>query len=163
MEQDGWTVDDCKREFGVACMRQPYHKGPWEVRIVRNDTTWDSSIAWVVPSEHDTPAALRVSFPWDDELRKCVATVLPDMKFVALDVRTNGSDVRVLEVNGSFGIPFQWTVGDVSFGTDMFRWLVARAWEGAQHPQRWVPRLVQYLANQIFKLRVRHKPSRFWF
>jgi hypothetical protein len=163
LERAEWTVERCERDFGVPCMRQRFHKGPWEVRMVRHDTEWDSSVAWIVPSEHDTPAALRVSFPWEAELQRCVAETLPEMRFVALDVRTNGCDIRVLEVNGSFGIPFQWTVGDVSFGTDMFRWLVTRAWEGAQHPERWLPRLVQYLANQIFKLRVRHKPSRFWF
>jgi len=162
-ESSAWTVAHCQSAFGVPCMRQDFHAGPWEVRVVRNDTEWDPSVAWVVPSEHATPAALRVTFPWEGQLRACVKSVLPDMEFVALDVRTNGTDVRVLEVNGSFGIPFQWTVGDTSFGTDLFRWLVVRAWEGAQHPSRWVPRLAAFAANQWFKLRVRHKPSRFWF
>lgn len=162
-ESESWGVARCEKDLGVACMRQAYHPGPWEVRVVRSDKGWDPSVAWVVPSEHVTPAALRVSFPWEASLHKCVDKTLADMEFVALDVRTNGTDIRVLEVNGSFGIPFQWTVGDVSFLTDMFRWVVSRAWEGAQHPSRWIPRLVAFLMNQWFKLRVRHKPSRFWF
>lgn len=162
-ESDGWTVATCEDAFNVPCMRQAFHPGPWEVRVVRNGSSWDPSVAWVVPCERETPAALRVHFPWEVQLQACVNDSLPDMPFVALDVRTNGTDLRVLEVNGAFGIPFQWTVGDVSFGADMLRWIVSRALDGAQHPTRWVPRLVAFLANQWFKLQVRHKPSRFWF
>lgn len=162
-ESSTWTQAVCERDFGVPCMRQAYHPGPWEVRLVRNGSHWDASVAWVVPSEHAEPAALRVTFPWQAELQECVQRVLPDMPFSALDVRTTGFDIRVLEVNGSFGIPFQWTVGDVSIATDMLRWMASRVWEGLQHPSRWAPRFGAFLANQMFKAKVRQKHSRFWF
>ena len=163
MESENWTVAQCENSFRVPCMRQPFHPGPWEVRMVQHDGAWDPSVAWVVPSESSVPAALRVSFPWQDELQKCVTSTFPEMRFVALDVRTSGTDLRVLEINGSFGIPFQWTVGDVDFGSDMFRWCISRAWQGAQHPQRWLARLMVYVGNQWFKFQVRHHASRFWF
>ena len=163
MESESWTVALCETKFRVPCMRQAFHPGPWEVRVVQHDRAWDSSVAWVVPSEASVPAALRVTFPWETRLKKCVEATFPDMPFVALDVRTSGFDIRVLEMNGAFGIPFQWTVGDVDFGSDMLRWCVSRAWEGSQHPERWIGRLASYVANQWFKFQVRQHASRFWF
>lgn len=163
MESETWTVAQCETAFKVPCMRQSFHPGPWEVRMVQHGGAWDPSVAWVVPSEASVPAALRVSFPWEDSLKTCVESTLPEMPFVALDVRSSGRDIRVLEVNGAFGIPFQWTVGDVDFGRDMLRWCIARAWQGAQHPTRWPSRFLSYLANQWFKVQVRQHASRFWF
>lgn len=163
MESEAWTLHSCERAFGVQCMRQPYHSGPWEARITRNENHWDPAIAWVVPSEHNEPAPLRVEFPWQRDLQRCVQRTFPHTPFLSMDLRSNGHDLRVLEVNGAFGIPFQWSVGDVSFGFDMFRWGVSRAWEGSQHPERWVPRGLAYVKNQLFKFQTRHHPSRFWF
>jgi len=163
LESEAWTVQTCENMFQGACMRQPYHPGPWEVRITRTGSAWDPSIAWVVPSEHAEPAALRVQFPWESELHACVERVLPRTPFLSMDVRTDGVDVEVLEVNGAFGIPFQWSVGDVGFGTDMFRWLASRTVAGAQHPSLWPTRAVAYAQNQWFKFCTRRFPFRFWF
>lgn len=163
METSTWTQQLCESAFGVPCMRQPYHPGPWEARLTRTDSEWDSSVAWVVPSEHAEPAALRVQFPWERDLRICVNRTFANTPFLSMDVRTDGDDLEVLEINGAFGIPFQWSVGDVGFGQDMFRWIVSRAWAGAQHPDRWGPRAVAYAKNQLFKFQTRSQPSRYWF
>jgi hypothetical protein len=163
IESEAWTVKTCETMFEGACMRQPYHPGPWETRITRTGGEWDPAVAWVVPSEHSEPAALRVHFPWEESLRACVEHTLPHTPFLSMDVRSNGWDVEVLEVNGAFGIPFQWSVGDVSFGVDMLRWLMSRTIAGALHPSRWPARAVAYVQNQSFKFRTRRHPFRFWF
>ena len=106
-----WTVKKCESLLGVPCMQQDYHPGPWEVRLYKSKVWDESAVAWKVPCEEPTcqePYPLKTIFPWQSQLQACIDQHFPFTEFMAVDVRSDGSNVLVLEINGALGMPYAW-------------------------------------------------------
>ena len=116
-----WSIDMCQTQLGSPCMEQPYHPGPWEIRLYKSKH-WYSSIAWIVPEGQNT----KLNFPWIQELQGCIDRALPLTPFLSVDVRSNGTNLLVLEVNGTAGMPYEWTLGETSLPRDLWRWFYDR-------------------------------------
>jgi len=124
-ESSSWTVAVCESITGLPCGRQLYHPGPWEARMYKSGT-WRPTIAWNVPSSD--PHAFTTIFPWEATVQACIDAVLPHSPALAVDLRTDGHTVRILEVNGAYGL------GMSVHGTgldDVWHWGVSRAAMGA--------------------------------
>ena len=119
-----YTVEDCESQTGLPCGRQPYHPGPWEARMYKSKT-WHETVAWNVPSTN--PHAFTTTFPWEHHLKSCIDKILPNSPCLAVDVRTDGENVLVLEVNGAFGLPLS------EDGTpELDKWFASRLYSGLQ-------------------------------
>lgn len=119
-----WSIPMCER-LGSPCIEQPYHPGPWEIRLYKS-RHWYSPVSWIVPRGEN----IKIDFPWVNELQKCIDRALPLTQFLSVDVRSNGTDLLVLEVNGVAGMPFEWTLGETSLPFDMWTWFYQRYSEG---------------------------------
>jgi hypothetical protein len=111
-------------------MEQPYHPGPWEIRLYKSKQ-WYSSIAWLVPSGQN----MTLDFPWVKDLQRCIDKALPSTPFLSVDVRSNGTDLLVLEVNGTAGMPYEWTLDQTSMPLDLWNWFYQRYSAGLQKLQ----------------------------
>jgi hypothetical protein len=124
-----WSVSQCQL-MGSPCMEQPYHPGPWEIRLYKSKQ-WHSSIAWLVPSGQN----MNLDFPWIKDLQLCIDKALPLTSYLSVDVRSNGTDLLVLEVNGTAGMPYEWTLEQTSMPVDMWNWFYQRYSSGLQKLQ----------------------------
>jgi hypothetical protein len=124
-----WSKDQCQESLQVPCMSQAYHSGPWEVRLYKS-WEWSPAVMWLAqyPSTESTNSI--ANFPWIEPLQKCIDKALPQTHFMAIDVRTNGNDLLVLEVNGVAGMPYTWTSGETSLGRDFWSWMYQRFLSG---------------------------------
>ena len=124
-----WSREECEASMGVPCMNQAYHPGPWEVRLYKS-WEWSPAIMWLAqfPSTESTNSI--ANFSWIDPLQKCIDRALPQTHFMAVDVRTNGNNVLLLEINGAAGMPYMWTSGETSLGKDFLTWMWDRFLSG---------------------------------
>jgi hypothetical protein len=120
-----WSQEECQESLQVPCMSQAYHAGPWEVRLYKS-WEWSPAVMWLAqyPSTESTNSI--ANFPWLKPLQVCIDKALPQTPFMAIDVRTNGNDLLVLEVNGVAGMPYTWTSGETSLGKDFWSWMYQR-------------------------------------
>lgn len=152
-----WTVEACEAALGVACGRQGYHPGPIEGRMYKSGT-WRRTIVWDVPTKDPDPRY--ASFPWEAQLQRCIDAALPHSPALAVDFRTNGDDVQVMEVNGTFGIPLEWTMGSVS---SLPMWVVDRIFYGFLALLQGRRAFDQDLYNLYTQIRLRKTFSNVWF
>jgi len=137
-----WSQAECQDTLNVPCMSQAYHAGPWEVRLYKS-WEWSPAIMWLAqfPSTESTNSI--ANFTWLKPLQHCIDKALPNTHFMAVDVRTNGDDILVLEVNGVAGMPYTWTSGETSLGSDFWSWLYYRFLSGLNNLS--VDRLIKIL------------------
>jgi len=130
-----WTVALCESELAVPCMLQPYHPGPWEVRLYKS-VKWDpEAVAWKVPCiqpECEEPYPFLTRFPWQSDLEARIDRAFPNSPFLAVDARTNGQDLLVLEINGALGMPYHWATqqGHTAVVLEHLRWISDRVRQG---------------------------------
>ena len=156
-QDPAWTIDKCQT-LGVKCGRQGYHPGPIEGRMYKSGT-WKRTIVWDVPTKDPDPR--HASFPWERQLQHCIDSLLPGSPALAVDFRTNGTDVQVMEVNGTFGIPLEWTMGSV---IDLPKWVFDRIMFGVLALlQGRLKYLHQDLYNLYTQIRLRKTFSNVWF
>jgi len=134
-ETSEWTREKCESFFSIPCMIQPYHPGPWEVRLYKS-IVWEPSVAWKVPCikpQCEEPIPHLISFSWQKDLQACIDKAFPHTDFMAVDVRSTGNDLLVLEINGTFGMPYAWATNPLS-KTDVivqhFKWIKDRIQHG---------------------------------
>jgi len=137
-ENKNWTRELCEKLFSVPCMTQPYHPGPWEVRMYKSGEWHRNAVAWRVPCEPpecNEPYPFLTRFDWQSQVEDCISNVLPFSDFLAVDLRTDGSDVLVLEINGSFGMPYHWAaINDSTYSLilDHAQWIIDRIKSGTR-------------------------------
>ena len=130
-----WTQELCETKLGVPCMTQRYHPGPWEVRLYKSNV-WDAeAVAWKVPCnppECEEPFPFTTRFPWQAHLEACIDRAFPNSPFLAVDVRSNGEDYLVLELNGALGMPYHWATqqGHTAVLTEHLKWISDRVRAG---------------------------------
>ncbi len=125
-----WSPEECEKSLQVPCMSQAYHAGPWEVRLYKS-WEWSPAIMWLAQFPSSTEDINSIAnFSWIRPLQACIDKALSETYFMAVDVRTNGHDVLVLEVNGVAGMPYTWTSGETSLGSDFWSWVYQRFQKG---------------------------------
>jgi len=162
-----WTLEQCETLLGVPCMMQPYHPGPWEIRLYKSKV-WDAhSVAWNVPCEEplcSEPIPLKVNFSWQKKLQECIDSQFPSTDFMAVDVRSNGDDVLVLEINGAFGMPYAWAT-DIDSKTSVIinhlHWITDRVHTGLKHLS--LERLVALLFLGVERQLMTKTKGKIWF
>ena len=163
---DAWNQSTCETYFSVPCMKQPYHPGPWEIRLYKN-TKWEKAVAWNVPCVEPLctePIPLLISFAWQDSLQRCIDMALPFTDFVAVDVRSNGSDVLLLEINGAFGMPYGWATepeSKTSVIIQHFNWIKDRISKGIY--QMSIERILNLLCLGLERQTMKKKAGKIWF
>jgi hypothetical protein len=161
-----WTLSKCQDLLGVPCMMQPYHPGPWEVRLYKSKE-WQDSVAWNVPCEEPMctePIPLKVNFSWQTKLQECIDAQFPHTQFMAVDVRSNGDDVLVLEINGAFGMPYAWATdldSKTSVIVNHLRWITDRVHSGLY--QLSVERLLSLLFLGVERQLMTKTKGKIWF
>lgn len=157
-QDPSWTVGACEAALGVECGRQGYHPGPIEGRMYKSGT-WKRTIVWDVPTLDPDPRY--ATFSWERDLQACIDTILARSPALAVDFRTDGTDVQVMEVNGTFGIPLEWTLGSV---LDLPQWGVDRVVYGflALLQGRFLY-FAQDFYNLYTQIRLRKTFSNTWF
>jgi hypothetical protein len=83
-------------------------------------------VAWLTKLPEEKELTMILNFEWTRELQQCIDAALPLTEFVAVDVRTNGTDILVLEINGVAGMPYVWTTGERSMMGELWEWLWTR-------------------------------------
>ena len=124
-----WTVAQCEAAFGVKCMEQPYHGGPYEYRLVKS-LVWEPTIGFLAPwtdANTDAPTFWAVD-PRVQNLQRCVDKAFPAAPYLSVDVRVGHKNILVLEVNGVFGIPYSW----VKTSHLPLAWVWKRVYAGAK-------------------------------
>jgi hypothetical protein len=120
-----WSVEECETTLHVPCMHQPYHPGPFEVRLYKS-VHWEPAVAWMAKRAEDEQSNMLLNFEWVQSLQHCIDEALPFTPFLAVDIRSNGSDIQLLEVNGVAGMPFLWTTGESDMPHELFAWVWRR-------------------------------------
>ena len=162
-----WTKHQCESLLGVPCMHQTYHPGPWEVRLYKSKTWSSSAVAWKVPCEEplcQEPIPLQINFSWQTKVQECIDHHFPFTDFMAVDVRSDGSDSLVLEINGAFGMPYEWatdTGSKSSVITNHAQWIIDRVSAGAR--QLNLERLVSLLMLGIERQLMTKTKGKIWF
>lgn len=158
-----WTIPICENLFQVSCYEQPYHEGPWEGRMIREFHHWKTT-AWLVPwLFNNEPPRFYAEFPWEKEVQENIMQLFPDSPFLAIDFRTNGTNVLILEINGAYGLNYDFIFDENNFAFVMFQWFVKRAIHGFFQPDLWFSRLSQIFNLWSFKYSTRSLPSQVWF
>jgi hypothetical protein len=161
-----WTRNICEDTLGVPCMEQPYHEGPWEVRLYKSNC-WDKeAVAWNVPCtppECLEPFPFLTRFPWQKDLEDKIDQVLPHSSFLAVDARTNGRNVLVLEINGAFGMPYHWATqsGHSAVVNEHVKWFADRVRAGAK--QFSLTNLLKLLFLAIERQAMKKVKGKIWF
>ena len=161
-----WNVKKCQEYFSVPCMKQPYHPGPWEIRLYKSKT-WQNATAWRVPCVEPNcvePIPLLVNFAWQQDLQDCIDRALPFSDFVAVDVRSNGSDVLVLEINGAFGMPYAWATeheSNTGIIVQHFNWIKDRISTGIYQIN--VERILNLICLCLERQTMNKKKGKIWF
>ena len=166
-EKTEWSKEMCESLFSIPCMVQPYHPGPWEVRLYKS-REWDShSVAWQVPCVEPActePVPHLVTFPWQEALQKCIDKALSQTEFMAVDVRSNGKDVLLLEINGAFGMPYAWATNPHS-KTDVVvqhvKWIKDRIQQGLASFS--IERIINLLCLGLERHFMPKKKGNIWF
>jgi hypothetical protein len=120
-----WSVEMCQDYLGVPCIDQPYHPGPWEVRIFKSHQ-WTPSVMFLAGVKEAEERSGIANFEWIPQLQQCIDSALPLTPFLSADIRTDGNNILLLEINGSAGMPYLWSTDEVSLPTEMFQWLYSR-------------------------------------
>ena len=165
--EDGvWSQNYCEEYFQVPCMKQPYHPGSWEIRLYKS-VVWENSVGWKVPCvepECKEPIPLLVHFSWQENLQECIDKALPNTHFVAVDVRSNGSDILVLEINGAFGMPYAWATEPESktgVFVQHYRWIKDRISRGIYQIN--VERILNLICLGVERQTMNKKKGKIWF
>lgn len=157
-QDPSWTLEVCQATLGVECGRQGYHPGPLEGRMYKSGT-WKPTIVWNVPTKDPEPR--HATFAWEAGLQACIDALLPNSPALAVDFRTDGDDIQVLEVNGTFGIPLEWTMGSIS---SLPLWIVDRIVFGFMALLQGRHRYLHHdLYNIYTQTRLRKTFSNVWF
>lgn len=120
-----WSVEQCEAALHVPCMHQPYHPGPFEVRLYKSGQ-WEPAVAWMAKRSETEETNMVLNFEWVHSLQECIDAALPLTPFMAVDIRSNGTDIQLLEVNGVAGMPFLWTTGETEMPPELFAWVWTR-------------------------------------
>jgi hypothetical protein len=120
-----WSIEDCQASLGVPCIDQPYHPGPWEVRLFKSQH-WSPTVTFLAGRKEAEEISGVANFEWIPQLQACIDTALPLTPYLSADIRTNGMDILLLEINGSAGMPYLWATEEVTLPWDMFQWLYSR-------------------------------------
>ena len=120
-----WSVEECQDTLGVPCIAQPYHPGPWEVRLFKS-LRWHPSVMFLAGVQEAEEKSGVANFTWIPQLQACIDRALPFTPFLSADLRTDGSSILLLEINGSAGMPYLWSTDEVSLPWEMFNWLYSR-------------------------------------
>jgi len=116
------SVEECEKVLGLACFSQSFHPGPFECRLYKSGT-WHRTVAWHIDSDH----VFYPEFPWDAALKKCIDSLGVDA--VAVDVRTDGETLQIMEINGVFGVPYEWVITN-TLRIDLIVWFFDRVFLG---------------------------------
>jgi len=134
MSNAEWNISICESEFEMGCFAQPYHPGPYEIRLCKDGSYgWKKPFVflagwkyetWDDPPHFETEAEL--IGPWIKSLQSCIDSKFPNTPFVSVDIRANPytDSFLVLEINGGMGIGFDWVL---HYST---KWLSSRIFEG---------------------------------
>jgi len=123
LQSKEWTIDICQSEFGVECMKQWYHAGPYEIRLCKDGVYgWKKPFVfvagwkytdWIDPPHFEIETNLNnlnnlniISYLYS--IQSCIDSVFPDTQFVSVDIRANNDEFLILEINGGMGIGFEW-------------------------------------------------------
>jgi hypothetical protein len=120
-----WSVAECEFFLHVPCMHQFYHPGPFEVRLYKSGQ-WEPTVSWMAKRAETEETNMLLNFSWTKSLQNCIDVALPFTPFLAVDIRSNGTDIQLLEVNGVAGMPFLWTTGESSMPNELFSWVWSR-------------------------------------
>ena len=150
-----WSLSECRAVYG-ECMRQGYHPGNVELRMLRNVNEW-SAVGWYVPSEEQEPPVFAAEFDWMPALKECIDAALPLTPFLALDIRADGDTLSLLEVNGVFGLTYDWLLNGQVF-LELMKWL----WVRILYSSVW-SRLSAMARTAWRKFQFRNHPGRVWF
>lgn len=129
-----WSVEQCEASLHVPCMHQMYHPGPLEVRLYKS-MQWEPAVAWMARRAETEETNMLLDLEWVASLQECIDAALPLTPFLSVDIRSNGTDIQLLEVNGVAGMPFLWTTGESSMPSELFTWLWSRYKAGLGHLQ----------------------------
>lgn len=164
VESHSWTIPICEQETNGSCFAQVYHPGPWEGRLTREDHEWKIT-AWKVPwlDTRTDPPAIEPHFPWVEEVKYCLTRVLPQTPFLALDFRTNGFDILPLEINGAYGLTYEFVLEKKHIMMELVYWILLRSLYGFYNVDQWVFRLAQNMHLWYHKWKTRRVPSQVWF
>jgi hypothetical protein len=163
-ESETWNTTICENTVGVPCFSQIYHPGPWEGRITREKNHW-KTVAWKVPwlDTQTEPPAFETTFPWENQLKECIETIFPETNFLAIDFRTNGFDILPLEINGAYGLTYDFVLDKQNVIIELLHWILLRSLYGFYNMDLWIFRLVQNIQLWFHKWKTRRVPSRVWF
>jgi hypothetical protein len=162
-----YTKEKCEEMYNVPCMSQPYHPGPWEVRLYKSGSWISSAVVWKVPCQPPQctePYPFLTRFPWQSKVEACINSALPLSSFLSVDIRTTGEDVRVLEINGVFGMPYNWAAtNDSTYSVihDHAQWILERIRAGAN--QLSLLRLLELVQLGVERHFMTRGPSKIWF
>jgi len=133
METRDWTLEICESEFGMRCLKQPYHSGPYEIRLCK-DGPWGWKkpfvflAGWKYQDWADAPNFEIGSddIPWIGSLQACIDSTFVQTPYLSVDIRADPytNSFLVLEINGGMGIGFEWV------RTYDIRWLFSRILSG---------------------------------
>jgi hypothetical protein len=129
LETDEYSLDICQREFG-PCLRQPYHPGPWEIRLCKDGVYgWKKPFVFVAGWKYkdwiDPPHfEMDVVPDWIHHIQNTIDYNYIDTSFLTVDIRANENEYLILEINGGMGIGFEW-VDNISI-----TWLFSRIQAG---------------------------------
>lgn len=159
-----WNTTICEQQTQGPCFTQVYHPGPWEGRMTKENHVW-KTVAWKVPwlDTQTEPPAFETSFPWEEELRKCLDSKLSSTTFLALDFRTNGFDILPLEINGAYGMTYDFVIEKKHIMVELLHWILLRSIYGFYNIDIWIFRLVENIRLWYHKWKTRRVPSRVWF
>ena len=156
-ETHAWTRDVCAAAAGVPCMRQPRHPGPVEVRLVKSGA-WEEPVCFVAgwrDRATDAPA-WACDPPWTHAVQRAIDDAVGE-PCVSVDVRADGTSYLILEVNGVWGIGYEWVLGRAPW-----RWVWERVLRGViallRHPLRCAGAAAQFAR----KIRTRRRLARRW-
>jgi hypothetical protein len=161
-----WNLKLCEEYFQVPCIKQPYHPGSWEIRLYKS-LVWEKAVGWKVPCvepECKEPIPLLVHYSWQELLQECIDEALPHTDFVAVDVRSNGSDILLLEINGAFGMPYAWATepdSKTSVIVQHFKWIKDRISKGIYNIN--IERLLSLICLGYERQTMKRKKGKIWF
>lgn len=120
-ETHAWTLALCETVTRGPCMRQPRHPGPIEVRLVKSGA-WETPVCFIAgwESKTDDAPAWECDPPWRTDVQRAVDAALHE-PCVSVDVRADSDSFLILEVNGVWGIGYDWVLGHAPW-----RWVVSR-------------------------------------
>ena len=156
LETDEYTLDICEKEFGV-CLRQPYHSGPYEIRLCKDGVYgWKKPFVFVAGWKYgdwiDPPHFEMDLVPdWIDHIQNSIDYLFVNTPFLSVDIRANKEDYLILEINGGMGIGFEW-VDNYSI-----QWLFSRIQAGL-----FTFRGFQRIIPAMTKIIQRHVQSKKW-